>query len=411
MKDLIGTTIKNHYRVEALIGEGRMSEVYRVYDLDRHDYLAMKVLKSDLAEDLIFIRRFKREAQTMAKLAHKNIERFYDIDREEDLVFLIVELIDGVDLRKIIAKHKQPFTKEMILAVMGPLCSALHFAHQSGVVHCDIKPANIMIDKDNRVVLADFGIARMTDTATATMVGFGAPAYMAPEQIKGEELRPMTDIYALGVMLFELATGGERPFTGERAKTGTNIDKVRWEQLHLAPPSPRKYNPNISAELEAVTLCCLEKDPKKRFGSVAKFYEALKRSLGYSGDKEVIYDWDIKGYIPPKEGNKDHKPIPVPINLLKILLIVAITGIFIYTLSQCRIPLTGPGKPNAAASQPGSDPSIAQTTINPTATYQGKIPPACTKNGLTWTSPIDGMVLHCVPEGDFIYGASTDSGR
>ncbi len=258
-----------------------MAEVYKVWDEQRQTYLAMKLLREDLAEDRIFLRRFRKEAQTLADLQHPNIVRYYGLEQRELSAFILMEYVEGITLRKEIFDRQEPASLRRVLDIMTPICSALHYAHQVGWVHCDIKPANIMIRKDGFIQLADFGIARMTESATTTTVAFaGTPAYMAPEQALGLNPTPQTDIYALGVILFELLTGGERPFTGERAATtGTTSEKVRWEQVHRNAPSPCIYNRNISDALEAVTLRCLQKRPEDRFQTPVEFLEALRAAI------------------------------------------------------------------------------------------------------------------------------------
>lgn len=170
------------------------------------------------------------------------------------------------------------------MAVMRPVCSALNYAHHSGVIHCDVKPANIMIDKSGRVLLADFGIARSLEGTTTTLAGAGTPAYMAPEQVAGKDPTPQMDIYALGVILYEMLTGGDRPFTGDRAtKTGTTSEKIRWEKTHLDPASILDSVPGLSIEMRTVIQKCLAKTPKSRYGSVPEFLEALETALGTNG--------------------------------------------------------------------------------------------------------------------------------
>jgi serine/threonine protein kinase len=170
--------------------------------------------------------------------------RFYELEQIDDLVFMLMDYVDGTTLRKeIFRSNGTPLTPVRILEILYPVCSALHYAHQKGVVHCDIKPANIMVDTTGKVLVADFGIARVTDAATVTMVGAGTPAYMAPEQAKGMEPTPETDVYALGTVLYEMLTGGERPFTGSRATiTGSTSERVLWEKLNLLPEPPSQYN-------------------------------------------------------------------------------------------------------------------------------------------------------------------------
>ena len=277
MNDLIGRIISDRYRVDSFLGKGGMAEVYKVWDQKRSVFLAMKILYADLAEDKIFLRRFRREAQALADLQHPNIVRFYGLERDGDLVFILMDYVDGTTLRKEIFHAKEPFSAKRIMKIMRPVCAALGFAHQSGFVHCDVKPANIMINTNGTVLVSDFGIARMTDAATATMVGAGTPAYMAPEQARGDDPTPQTDIYALGVMLFEMLSGGERPFTGENARTtGSTSEKIRWEQMNLVPPLPSQFNPTLSKEWQALVLKCLEKDPKRRFDTIFDLRNSLE---------------------------------------------------------------------------------------------------------------------------------------
>jgi serine/threonine protein kinase len=276
MASLVGKTLKNRYRVDEFIGRGGMADVYKVFDLERGVPLAMKVLRDDLAEDRVFLRRFEREAQNLSKLQHPNIVRFYGLEQEGHLAFILMDFIEGPTLRRMIFDAHKPFTDQQVLEIMQPICSSLYYAHQQGIVHCDIKSANIMLDKGNRVYLTDFGIARMADAATSTMVGIGTPAYMAPELIMGKDPTPQTDIYALGILLYEMYSGGERPFTGENAQTtGTTAEKVRWEQLHKEAPSLSQYNHDISENLEKVVQKCLNKDPKDRYAGVNELINAL----------------------------------------------------------------------------------------------------------------------------------------
>jgi formylglycine-generating enzyme required for sulfatase activity/tRNA A-37 threonylcarbamoyl transferase component Bud32 len=282
MSDLIGKTLAGRYCVDSFIGRGGMAEVYKVWDQERAVYLALKLLREDLAQDRIFLRRFKREADTLAKLQHPNIVRFYGLERDGLFAFILMDYVEGSNLRsEIFQLDGQPIELERMRTIIRPVCSALHFAHRMGMVHCDLKPGNIMLQQNGGVLVADFGIARMTDAATTTMVGMGTPAYMAPEQARGLDPIPQTDIYALGIVLFEMFTGGERPFTGEQTTiTGTTSEKVRWEQVNLKPPSPKRWNPDISSDQEELVLRCLEKDPFNRFGSPLDLSNALELALG-----------------------------------------------------------------------------------------------------------------------------------
>lgn len=287
MYELKGHTIKNRYQVVAFLGRGGMAEVYKVWDQRRSTHLAMKVLRADLAEDRVFLRRFQREADTLERLQHPNIVRFYGLEQDDEIAFMLMDYVDGVTLRKAVFRTKGPLSNEKVLEIARPVCSALNYAHQLGMVHCDLKPANVMIHKNGTVLVTDFGIARMTDSATVTMVGFGTPAYMAPEQVRGGAPTPQTDIYALGITLYEMLTCGERPFIGEQAPfSGTTGEKVRWEQLNLTPPSLREYNPRVSYNLDTLVLRCLAKNPRNRYRSAMDLLSVLEMVI-VGGRKEL----------------------------------------------------------------------------------------------------------------------------
>jgi len=309
MTNLAGQLLSNRYLIEDSIGRGGMAEVYKAWDQERTVYLALKVLRQDLSRDVIFLRRFKREAQTLEKLQHPNIVRFYGIDKDDLTVYMLMDYIDGTTLQdEIFRSDGRACSQDFVLQIMKSVCSALHYAHQQGQVHCDIKPGNIMINKEGGIFITDFGIARMTDAATATLVGFGTPAYMAPELVQGRDPTPLSDIYSLGVVLYEMVTSGERPFTGEQASTtGSTSEKVRWEQVHLPPPSPRQYNPHLSTDFKAIILKCLEKNPQKRYTDVLEILNAI--------ETEILKEQDLDHEL--RQGNQSVKQNTEQIRSLK----------------------------------------------------------------------------------------------
>jgi serine/threonine-protein kinase len=427
-----GHTIKGRYRIDEFLGSGGMAEVYKVFDKVRRMDLAMKVLKQDLAEDREFLRRFQREAKRYAKLQHKNIVRFYGLEQEGRLAFMLLDYIDGRTLKTEIFNEGAPLSPCKISLIMQDVCNALNFAHKSGYVHCDVKPANIMINRQGTVYLTDFGIAREVDATTATMVGYGAPAYMAPEQVKGLDPKPTTDIDSLGVTLYEMVTGGRRPFTGQLAKTtGTASNKVRWEQLKLKPPSPRVYNANISPELESVIMRCLEKDSRKRYRSTMTLLKALQKALPKPNpalleNRHCLRKAAPKGvsvllkkFMGWLGGLAEKIPVPFiqqnPMVLLAAFLVILTSFIaLIWPDNPDPIPdMHGKGngveQANADGSQPNPNTGSEQPTVKPrpTNTPMPEFPPACSQVGQEWVDPTDGMWLSCVPAGDFIMG-STD---
>ncbi len=277
-----GDVLAGRYRIDSRVGQGGMAEVYRVWDVKRSVYLALKLLPPDLAQDSTFLHRFQKEARVLEVLQHPNIVRYYGLEQDDVLAFMLMDFIDGATLRTEIFRRKAPFSMEAIQQFFQPICAALYFAHNQGVVHCDMKPANVLIDRSGRVYVSDFGIARLTESATVTFSTPGTPAYMSPEQCRAtEELDGRTDVYALGVMLFELATGGERPFAGDtKATTGSAGERIRWQHLNEPPPSPRQFNPSLSPALEQIILRCLAKSPRERYPTSMALAQALS---GVSG--------------------------------------------------------------------------------------------------------------------------------
>ncbi len=280
--DLLGLTLSNRYRVEELIGRGGMAEVYKVWDTQRGAHLAMKMLREDLAEDNAFLRRFNREAHTLESLQHPNILRFYGLEQDRELAFILMDYVEGTTLRTLIKQRGAPLTFAEILDILRPICSALGYAHRQSVAHCDIKPGNILIKKNGDVLLSDFGIARLTEAVSTTFYSPGTPAYMAPEQWLGQEnLDGRTDIYALGVTLFEMLTGGEKPFSGEvDTVQGATREKIRWEHLNQKPPAIRSFLPDAPPALDWIIQKCLAKNPNQRYQSVEEFLAVVEATIG-----------------------------------------------------------------------------------------------------------------------------------
>ena len=428
MSSLVGRILADRYRVDTFIGRGGMAEVYKVWDSRRMTFLAMKVLHEDLAIDRVFMRRFKREAQTLEKLQHPNIVRFYGLEQDGPTAFMLLDYVEGKTLKRAIFDAGELLQSEQLRFIMRSVCGALQFAHSEGLAHCDIKPANIMLHQNGTVLLADFGIARMTDSATATMVGAGTPAYMAPEQVRGEDPTPQTDVYALGIVLYEMLTGGERPFTGEQATTtGSTGEKVRWEQLHLSPPSPRKWNPDLSPELETVVLNSLQKDLKERYKTALDLYNALESA---TGTVEAIEDERPQtqpepapieeAASPPKAEQREKVPKPTPLpeksptksapSRNKSFWLAG-AGIILLILSIGW--LMGGG---AAKAFPTKTPTLTFTPTK-TATPTFTLTPVATNTplasatpalsiGSAWKRPIDGMTMLYIPAGEFEMGSN-----
>jgi len=283
-ESIIDQTLLQQYRVDAFVASGGMGAVYRVWDLKRNAPLAMKVLHSDLADDPSVFKRFKREANALKRLTHPNIVPFYGLYETLDFAFLLEHFVDGPSLKDVLRQRKgKALSIDEALIYLKALCAALGYAHANGVVHCDVKPGNVMVDQGGRIYLTDFGIARHAESTTTTMAGAGTPAYMAPEQILGKLVTPATDIYSLGVLLFEMLAG-QRPFRGTEDSTGkggsTANERIRYGHLHLDPPDPQSLNPSIPASVSKVILNVLSKKPEERYHSTAAFFEAVCAAAG-----------------------------------------------------------------------------------------------------------------------------------
>ncbi len=306
MPQLEGTILDNRYQVLAFIGRGGMADVYSARDLKTNQAIALKFLRDDLAEDRIFRRRFRREAKVLERLRHPNIIAYHGFEESGDLAFIVAEYVDGESLRRKLRRLKNPLTIGQALGLLGQVCEALEYAHSVGIYHCDIKPANIIIERTGRILVADFGIARMAGVATATSMMPGTPAYMSPEQCRGGQVDQRTDVYALGVTLFEILTL-ERPFKGDTATIrGSTNERIRWEQMRRPAPSPRTLNPEIPLSVARQVRKAMSKKPSSRHQSVTELYQ----SLHIPGLVSVEQDWSWEAL--QKEGSVEDEGPETP---------------------------------------------------------------------------------------------------
>jgi len=257
------------YLIEAELGRGGMGVVYRAHQPSLERTVAIKVLSSDLIGDPDGVRRFRLEARAVARLNHPNIVQVYDIEEEENLIYLVMEFVDGESLDGLITKSV--LTESRSLKIVADIADALHFAHEKGIVHRDVKPANVLMTSDGRVKVADFGLAYLIDReGGTTRTGFlvGSPNYMSPEQAMGQKVDRRSDIYSLGVVLFRMLTG-RVPFVAESSHA------VLFMQVQQEPPDPREMNRGISLVTRGLVLKALNKKPETRFQTMAEFRDAL----------------------------------------------------------------------------------------------------------------------------------------
>ncbi len=297
------TTLRNRYLIQSFLGRGGMADVYLALDQRRQARVAIKVLREDLAEDPEFVRRFRREAEALARLDHPYIVRFYAFEREGVTAFIVMDYVPGSTLRRHLMDVGGPLPLPEITHILQNVSSALHYAHNEGFVHRDIKPGNIMLREDGAALLADFGIARVAETATMTMGAVGTPAYMSPEQILGQKVDHRTDIYSLGVVLYQMVTG-VRPFRGHTGAGVSTIDKIRYEHLHASPPDPRAANPALPEAAAQVIRKALAKKPIDRWQTTVEMERAWKQAVGEKVARQaagVTFRPPPKSAPPPRE--------------------------------------------------------------------------------------------------------------
>jgi serine/threonine protein kinase/Tfp pilus assembly protein PilF len=266
-----GSTFANRYQVIEELGKGGMGKVYKVFDTKIKEKIALKLIKPEIASDRETIERFANELKLARKIRHKNVCGMFDIGEAEGAHFITMEYVGGEDLKTMI-RMTGMLGMGTVLSVGKQICDGLMEAHSQGVVHRDLKPTNIMIDKGGNAKIMDFGIARSLRERgiTGPSVLIGTPEYMSPEQTEAKEVDPRSDIYSLGIILYEMATG-RVPFEGETALS------IAMKHKGEIPKNPQQLNPNIPDDLSGVILKCLEKDKSKRYQSAAEVHSDLER--------------------------------------------------------------------------------------------------------------------------------------
>ncbi|MCR5011266.1 MAG: Stk1 family PASTA domain-containing Ser/Thr kinase [Lachnospiraceae bacterium] len=267
----IGMMVSDRYEVLDKVGAGGMSDVYRAKDHKLNRFVAIKVLKQEFAENTEFRSKFRMEAQAAAGLMHPNIVNVYDVGEESGFSYIVMELVEGITLKKYIEKKARLSVKEAV-SIAIQVGRGIEAAHNNHIIHRDIKPQNIIISKEGKVKVTDFGIAKAATSNTITSNVMGSVHYTSPEQVRGGFSDEKSDIYSLGITLFEMLTG-RVPYNGETTVA------VAIQHIQEEMPSPRDYVPEIPVSVEQIVLKCTQKSPDRRYQSAPELIEDLKKSL------------------------------------------------------------------------------------------------------------------------------------
>ncbi len=326
-----GVLIASRYRVVRFVARGGMGEVYEVEDLELRERVALKTVRAEVAGDGNTIERFRREIQLARKVTHPNVCRIFDVAFHDGLIFLTMELLEGETLGQRLRRAGRMSTEEA-LPIARQMAEALHAAHQAGIVHRDLKPGNVVLTEGRgggRAVVTDFGLARLEAgedvqgselTVQAGVVG--TPAYLAPEQVEGKEITAAVDVYALGIVLYEMVTG-TLPFTG------TSAIAIAVRRLREAPSSPRIHVQDLDPRWESTILRCLERDPASRFATAPEAVQALAAKAEPVSTPPVVSEPTVEAPPPPIPSSPGRRKIQIA--ALAALLVVAVgTGWFRY---------------------------------------------------------------------------------
>ncbi len=376
--DLVGKTLGNYQIMEEL-GRGGMAVVYKAYQKSLNRYVALKVLPPQLGFDQEFVERFQREARAAAGLQHPNIVVVYDVGHEEGVHYIVMEFLEGRTLKAVI-DNESPMPPQRVQTIVSQIGAALDYAHQRGFVHRDVKPSNVFVGEGDRITLTDFGIAKAASEAqqlTRTGMLMGTPEYMSPEQASGAKVDRRTDLYALGVVLYQMVVG-QAPFRG------TTPHATLHAVIYEAPPPPRQLNPKVTPALESVVMKAVAKQPEGRFQSGAEMSSALEAAMSGRGEVAAVppppgRPAPTQTMAPRPEAQPGRKRSPI------IWILAAIAAMLVLVLGGVLLLLNGDGEggtsfPNATQVVVWETPTLdsdsegVETAVLPTVTVPA--PPA-----------------------------------
>jgi len=335
-KEILG----NRYEIINKIGEGGMARVYKAKDNLLNRYVAIKVLKSELNDDLDFVNKFDKEAKAAASLSHPNIVNVYDVGEDDGIKYIVMELLEGTTLKDIILSDPDFLDNSQIIDIAYQIASALEHAHQNNIIHRDIKPENIVIDSKDSVKVADFGIARAVTTSTIvnTKRILGSVHYSSPEQARGGVVDKRTDIYSLGILIYELATK-RLPFDGD-SEIAIALKHIKGQVL-----KPSEVNKDLSSGVEKIILKAIKKNPDERYSSTSELLDDLDKAMRRLDDEIILDDVNVEKsetkYLPEiedgdfmskglkkKNKNKHKKPSVFSIMVIVLVALIVTLGVF-----------------------------------------------------------------------------------
>ncbi len=328
--------LNDRYQLDKQLGEGGMAIVYQASDLMLERTIAVKILRKDFSKSKAFQERFKEEARAAANLTHPNIVTVHDFGFDNDRLFIVMEHVPGTDLKQII-KKSGPLPIDHASRLFIQACAGLGYAHRAGLVHCDIKPHNMLITPDHRLKVTDFGIARALASVKhdeQSQAIWGSPAYFSPEQAAGRAPSPASDVYSLGVVLFEMLTG-ELPFTDPSPQ------ELALLHRYETPPSPREINPEISPELEEIIIKVLSKEPSSRYRTadqlgriVISFTEMLDTQTQVEIPAPLPEDKDLQAILNLENKKTSKQWLTILLGLLSLIALGGLIPFWIWVYYQ-----------------------------------------------------------------------------
>lgn len=298
----VGQIFDRRYRIVRIIGVGGMAVVFEAVDTVMKRTVAVKMLKEEIAGDAQAVKRFINESRAVSMLSHPNIVSIYDVSVRDDLKYIVMERVDGITLKNYM-NSRGPLPPKEIMNYTAQILRALDHAHSKGIIHRDIKPQNIMLLKNGKIKVTDFGIAKLPNAETVTMTdkAIGTVYYISPEQASGKKIDPRSDIYSLGVVMYEMATG-KLPFVADSPVS------VALMQVNNQPRPPRELLPSIPPGVEAMILTAMEKDPDKRFQSASVMLHYVLRLREDPGYNFKVHHTGSTAQIPVQRGKGGKKP-------------------------------------------------------------------------------------------------------